>query len=64
MKPTCDEASFEDQYLATPSKTYSADGVDLSLIRWMLTLTPDERLDLLDHSASDLLELRDGGNPV
>jgi hypothetical protein len=25
----------------------SADGVDVSLIRWMLSLSPDERLDVL-----------------
>ncbi|NJL29198.1 MAG: hypothetical protein HC897_15600 [Thermoanaerobaculia bacterium] len=27
-----------------PSELYSEDGVDLSLIRWMLSLTPGERL--------------------
>ena len=64
MKPTFDQACCENQVLATSAKTYSADGVDLSLIRWMLSLTLDERLDLLDRSASDLLELRDGGSPV
>lgn len=30
--------------------TYSPDGVDLTLIRWMLSLTPQERLSVLqDH---------------
>ena len=29
--------------------TYSEDGVDLTLIRWMLSLTPSERLDTLQQ---------------
>jgi hypothetical protein len=33
-----------------PSPDYSEDGVDLSLVRWMLSLTPAERLQFLyDH---------------
>jgi hypothetical protein len=28
-------------------QTHSDDGVDLTLIRWMLSLTPAERLDVL-----------------
>jgi len=33
--------------------THSEDGVDLTLIRWFLTLTPAERLQVLqDHIAS------------
>ena len=39
--------------------TYSADGVDLTLIRWMLSLTPAERLEVLQQSAESLLSLRD-----
>ena len=44
--------------------TRGEDGVDLSLIQWMLSLTPDERWDVLDQFASDMLELRDGETSV
>ncbi|MBY0526530.1 MAG: hypothetical protein K2R98_24255 [Gemmataceae bacterium] len=42
--------------------THSEDGVDLTLIRWMLSLTPDERLDALEQMAQSIQELRDA-NP-
>jgi len=41
-------------------KTHSEDGVDLTLIRWMLSLTPAERLQVLQQSVQSLLRLRDG----
>ncbi len=34
------------------------DGVDLTLIRWMLSLTPGERLAVLQDQADSLLTLR------
>ena len=37
---------------------YSEDGVDLTLIRWMLSLTPAERLDVLQQQAQAILEIR------
>ena len=40
--------------------THSADGVDLTLIRWMLSLTPAERLGVLQRTVCSLLRLRDG----
>jgi len=39
---------------------HSAEGVDLTLIRWMLSLTPAERLQVLQQSVQSLLRLRDG----
>ena len=39
---------------------YSEDGVDLSLIRWMLSLTPGERLEVLEKAANEILQLRAG----
>ena len=39
--------------------THSPDGVDLTLIRWMLSLTPAERLQVLQQSVESLLSLRD-----
>ncbi len=41
----------EDQQL------YSDDGVDLTLIRWMLSLTPTERLQILQQSVESLARL-------
>ena len=37
---------------------YSDDGVDLTLIRWMLSLTPRERLAVLQDQVDSLLTLR------
>jgi hypothetical protein len=39
--------------------THSSDGVDLTLIRWMLSLTPAERLHVLQQSVESLLSLLD-----
>ncbi len=38
---------------------YSPDGVDLTLIRWFLSLTPAERLQLAEDSASEILAIRE-----
>lgn len=38
--------------------THSPDGVDLTLIRWMLSLTPAERLEVLQANVESLLRLR------
>ncbi len=40
--------------------THSNDGIDLTLIRWMLSLSPVERLEVLQASASSLERLREG----
>lgn len=37
---------------------YSKEGVDLTLIRWMLSLTPAERLEVLQQNVQSLLKLR------
>jgi hypothetical protein len=37
---------------------YSEDGVDLTLIRWMLSLTPTERLRTLQQSLQSLMRLK------
>jgi hypothetical protein len=39
--------------------THSPDGVDLTLIRWCLTLTPAERLEALESSVNDLELMRE-----
>ncbi len=38
----------------------STDGVDLTLIRWTLSLTPLERLELLQDWVDGITELRQG----
>jgi hypothetical protein len=38
---------------------YSADGVDLTLIRWMLSLSPAERLEYLEERINDILSIRE-----
>ena len=38
---------------------YSEDGVDLTLIRWMLSLTPAERLRILEGHASFFTRVRE-----
>ena len=41
-----------------PLPEYSEDGVDLSLIRWMLSLTPAERLDFLEDHINCVIKIR------
>ncbi len=38
---------------------YSPDGVDLTLIRWMLSLTPAERIEYLEDRINDILAIRE-----
>jgi len=39
--------------------SYAPDGTDLTLIRWMLSMTPDQRLDALQGFVDALWELKD-----
>jgi hypothetical protein len=38
--------------------SYSEDGVDLTLIRWMLSMTPYERLQTLQQNIRSIMRLR------
>jgi hypothetical protein len=50
---------MERNELAQPEVLeYSADGVDLTLIRWMLSLTPAERLQVLQRFVNSVEEIR------
>jgi hypothetical protein len=40
-------------------REYSEDGVDLTLIRWMLSLTPDERLQALQQFVNSVERIRE-----
>jgi hypothetical protein len=42
-----------------PLPEYSEDGVDLSLIRWMLFLTPAERLQFAQNQINRILAIRE-----
>ena len=41
-----------------PRTEYSEDGVDLTPIRWMLSLTPAERLQFLQRQTNAILAIR------
>ncbi len=43
---------------------YSDDGVDLSLFRWMLSLTPAERLEFLDDHIRAIESIRELNAPI
>lgn len=42
-----------------PQPEYSEDGVDLTLIRWMLSLTPAERLEFVQRQINRILAIRE-----
>lgn len=45
---------------AVPGRPASTeDGVDITLIRWMLSLTPRQRLLVLQRNVASILRLRD-----
>jgi hypothetical protein len=42
-----------------PRPEYSENGVDLTLIDWMLSLTPAERLEFLENQINSILEIQE-----
>jgi hypothetical protein len=38
---------------------YSEDGVDLTLVRWFLSLTPAERVEVHQQYADDVIAIRE-----
>jgi hypothetical protein len=50
-----------DMGVADPASVpeYSEDGVDLTLIRWMLSLTAAERLHFLEERINEILAIRE-----
>lgn len=59
MKEAGSRSCCSEKAPATQSEqiTYSDDGVDLTLIRWMLSLTPSERLQVLQQNVQSLARL-------
>jgi hypothetical protein len=57
------QSEYEEKaHESQDEQTYSEDGVDLTLIRWMLSLTPTERLQTLQKTVRSLMRLRDGNS--
>jgi hypothetical protein len=52
---------YVSEYPGSSESAYSEDGVDLTLIRWMLSLTPTERLKVLQDNISAIQRLRNAG---
>ena len=51
-------ASSPKRSASTKGPLYSQSGVDLTLIRWMLSLTPGERLQVLQQTIRSILRLK------
>lgn len=49
---------------APEPSAYSEDGVDVTLIRWMLSLSPAERLRVLQENVRAILRLRRENNQL
>ena len=47
-----------------PAEPEYVDGVDVSLVRWMLDLTPAQRLDMLGEFVDFIEEARNHNEPV
>ena len=47
-----------EDYLLENNQNYGKDGVDLSLIQWMLSMTPTERLQVLQQNIRSIMRLR------
>ena len=44
--------------IVLPDLQYCQDGIDPSLIQWMLSLTPTERLQVLQNTIRSIIKLR------
>jgi len=45
--------------VAEDAQSYADDGVDMTLIRWMLSLSPEERLQALQNAVTSMMRLQD-----
>lgn len=48
-----------EEHEPAPEPEYNEEGVDLSLIRWMLSLTPAERLQFVQKHINRILAIRE-----
>ncbi len=58
MKADLSKIRLTEPPVSPNPPTHSEDGVDLTLIRWMLSLTPAQRLDVLEDYQSTILRVR------
>lgn len=58
MSKKSQKAREREAPLIEEQPTHSEDGVDLTLIRWMLSLTPAQRLQTLQQHVWSVMELR------
>jgi hypothetical protein len=54
-----DQAGLETGGPEAEAPAFSEDGVDLTLIRWTLSLSPQERLDVLQGFLDSVAEIRE-----
>jgi hypothetical protein len=54
-----DRSKAHDRDQSQGTKPPADDGVDVTLIRWMLSLTPRQRLQVLQRNINSILRLRD-----
>lgn len=63
MEQSNSSAKDDQQDTSTTGQpTHSPDSVDLTLIRWMLSLTLDERLEVLQQHLNAITSLRDANS--
>ena len=59
------QTSQSAEYADEPTlPTYSEDGVDLTLIRWMLSFTPLERLRIMQQYAASTYRLQNAAKKL
>ena len=60
MNPADRDPGHDSDELRPPGDlAYSEEGVDLTVIRWMLSLTPAQRLETLQNHVRSVLRIRD-----
>jgi hypothetical protein len=61
MTDTTSPSAFSEkqEHVLDKQPSYSEDGVDLTLIRWRLSLSPAERLQVLQQNVQSLKRLTD-----
>jgi len=60
MKRRSDTASTTPVQPVDQPAVYAEDGVDLTLLRWMVSLTPTERLAVLQRNVAAVRRLQSG----
>jgi len=60
MEQTRDHRRVEGAPEGESAPEYDEDGIDLTLLRWMVSLTPTERLQVLQSNVASLQRLLDG----